>query len=158
MDSAGKLKTPCLSMSPLHNDEIEDDVLGYSQECTRFRAKEHSSHIIKSVLSKFYGKKVTKNVTHISGVHVSVNIKLATELEKPMIGCSSPRQGLEMNKLIKEKPDIKKVVLTCHKVMKQAQNATVAAELRNLTNLRPKMWNKTRWRGKYITVNQYHKM
>ena len=32
---------------------------------------------------------------------------------------------------------------------------TYAAELRNLTSLRSKLWNKTRWRGKFQTVLRY---
>ena len=100
-----------------------------------------------------------KNVTHVGGDHVTSNIKLAEEqLKKPMVGCRNHRQSLELNRMMSKVSVVKNVVQTCHKVMRKASTNKVAAELRNTTNLRAKLYNKTRWRGKFETVKQYLKM
>ena len=154
MDDNGKLQVPLLSMSPL----TEEDNMGNQTECIQFRAAEHASHI-QMILERDYGKTVKKNVTHVGGDHVTSNIKLAEEqLKKPMVGCRSHRQSLELNRMMSKVSVVKNVVQTCHKVMRKASTNKVAAELRNTTNLRAKLYNKTLWRGKFETVKQYLKM
>ena len=155
--SGGKVEANLLSMSPLHSDKISDDIFGYQNECTCFCATDHAKHIC-SIL-KHYNKSVSKNVTHIGGDHASFDIKHARELTKPLVGCRSRCQVLEMNLPINEQEWLKPVVNTCHKAMKKAFVDTVAAaELQNLTKLHPKQYNKTYWHGKFLTVNQYNKL
>ena len=157
MTAKGELETPLLSMRPLQKCERDDDTFGYHAECTRFRASDHALHI-KAMLRNLYDKSVTRNVTHIGGDHASVNVKLAQELGKPLVGCRSHRQSLELNRLFNHRPNLKRALQTCHKVMRRTSKTSLSAHLRNHTHLRPKMWNKTRWRGKFLTVEQYLKM
>jgi hypothetical protein len=146
MDVKGNLQIVLLSMAPLMEG---DDI-----QATNFRAEDHIVHI-RSVLKDFYGKSVNKNVVYLGGDNCSVNRKLAAQMEKPLVGCGSHRHALEMKRYVKEHPALKAAIQTCHKVMKKSKTLKVAAELRNVTRLRPKLFNKTRWRGQATTVKRY---
>ena len=93
----GTLKVALLSMSPLVSMNKSND-----DEAIRYRAVEHAGHI-KRILRLYYNKSCTKNVVYLGGDHTSVNRKTAEILKKPLVGCRSHRQSLEMKRFIKKK-------------------------------------------------------
>jgi hypothetical protein len=66
-----------------------------------------------------------------------------------LIGCGCHPHSLEMNRFIEEQP------VTLRDLMVESRKLKNFAQLRNLTDLRPKMFNKTRWSSKYDMTDRY---
>ena len=137
--------------------DTEAEIQG--KEATDATAETHVAHI-KSTLQKHHGKSVKHNALCLTGDNTNTNPKIAKLLQKTLIGCRSHRHNLEMERFINQQPIANKRVLqTAHKSqIKATESANMMAKLRNLTKSKPKIMNETRWRGKFLCINQFSKL
>jgi len=139
------------------DEDLEEEATARWVEATDFKATTHLDHI-KKILEDNYGKNIDANVSNFCGDNCSTNIKLALLAKKPFVGCASHRHSLEINHFTKEQPNMKYAVDTTHAVMTQAKQLKTSAALRNLTHLRAKVDQPTRWSSKAAMLNRFQEL
>ncbi len=91
--------------------------------------------------------------------NASTNIRLSKFTGMPHIGCNSHRLNLEVNQIISSHLDLGRTIECVRDTMKSAKmKLKNAAVLRNITDLKPKLYNNTRWSGKCAILTRFDKM
>jgi hypothetical protein len=122
---------------------------GQSQsEAVRFRADEFCN-FFEHTLKDFYKVDIKKWCKAIIADNAPTNIKITKDLKIPHVGCYSHKLSLDVEEMVKASDDMKNTIAKVHDVMACAkQKLRNAALLRNITDLRPILENKTWWSGK----------
>lgn len=82
-----------------------------------------------------------------------MNRRTARIAGKPHIGCASHKLNLEVREMLCKHPDLCGVIKSVHDIMKMAKSLKNQAILRNLTDLKPILHNKTRWSSQSDMLN-----
>ncbi len=72
-----------------------------------------------------------------------------------MIRCNSHKLNLEVNHMCGKKTDLDNAILSGHGTVRSAKTLKNAAVLRNLTELKRIMHNRTRWSGKVHMIRRF---
>ncbi|RLN98007.1 hypothetical protein BBJ28_00014077 [Nothophytophthora sp. Chile5] len=115
-------------------------------------ADAHGEHI-ETVL-RVYGKGLD-DICFLMGDNCATNQSLATDLEVPLIGCSSHRFNLAVNRLLEDYQDQIAVMQNVMILLRQPNNAAV---LGRATSLKPIKANATRWSSTYAMLERYVKI
>jgi hypothetical protein len=82
--------------------------------------------------------------------NTATNLRAARLRNKPHVGCNNHKLNLDIELMVSGDNQLSQAIDCIHETMKAAkQKLKNSALLRNLTVLKPKMHNKTRWSGKY---------
>ena len=88
--------------------------------------------------------------------NASVNRSIAMKLGIKHIGCKSHQLALDVKDMLKADADTATLLQHVHKTMSSIKTKNSnAALLRNVTELKPVLDNKTRWSGKFYMVERY---
>lgn len=146
-----------IAASPMANaSDDEDDGKSAAELAEKiwFNAATHLEFFRQNFT--FFGQDLDKWCVCVFCENYNRNRKIATDCEKPMVGCYSHKLNLEVNKMIDDVVDLNRVVKSIHKTMKAAKwRLKNPAMLRNITTLRPLLTNATRWSGKCNMVNRF---
>eukprot|EP00171_Calliarthron_tuberculosum_P004682 IDg4682t1 len=74
---------------------------------------------------------------------------------QPFVGCNSHKLNLEVNLMVDSQSDMRYVIESVHGTMASDKQLKDAAILRNLTDYKPFMHNKTRWSGKLHILHRF---
>ncbi|RLN52051.1 hypothetical protein BBJ28_00021775 [Nothophytophthora sp. Chile5] len=132
---AGKRRERLLSLSPL--DEGSQDV-------------EVHIEMFKCVLA-LYNKDIAM-VAFLVGDNCSINQRIATLLELPLVGCASHRYNLAVNRFL---APYEVELAGLNSLMVQLRHCNNAAELAKHTDLKPIKRNDTRWSSTFQMVLRY---
>ncbi|KAF1780906.1 Ribonuclease H-like domain [Phytophthora cactorum] len=138
----GNLKTPMLSMarcSTRSNDDLSAE-----------------SHLdfLATMLPRDFGVQLVQ-CRFIVGDNCSVNRRLATLMEVPLVGCASHRLNLAVqDDLAAHEDDLAAV----QALMIKLRTLTESAKLRLKTDLRPVIRQQTRWSSTFAMVKRYFEL
>ena len=143
----GTLKTPLLSMAPLHSVDVEatDDASKIAHG-----AREHVL-FIKSTLETY--SRTLENAKYIVCDNCSVNKRMAKDLGVPMVGCASHRFNLAVQKYMSS--GYKEVIDVVHKIMVKLKTLNNGVRLRSMTDLTPNLFNATRWSSYFAMLKRF---
>jgi len=131
----GLLRQPLLALSPL--DEGSQDADAHIE-------------LLRTVLDVY--NKTLSMVRFIVSDNCSTNQSVATKLGCPLIGCSSHRFNLAVNKFL---TDYEPVLDQVNNLMSQLRRPNAAAELAKHTELHAVKRNATRWSSTFEMVLSY---
>jgi hypothetical protein len=141
-----------LSVSPMPATADEDDT---SPETAKFNAKVHANYFT-TTLHDYYDIDLKRWAKAIIADNAPTNIKTAKILKIPHVGCCSHKLNLDVELMVSGNSQMKETISTIHDVMACAkQKLRNAAVLRNITDLRPVLENKTRWSGKVAMLARF---
>jgi len=115
-------------------------------------ADAHGEHI-ETVLG-VYGKGLD-DIGFLVGDNCATNQRLASDLEVPLIGCSSHRFNLAVNRFLEDYQDQIALIQNVMILLRQPNNA---AELARVTPLKPIKSNATGWSSTYAMLERYVKI
>ncbi len=146
-----------LAVSPMGKVEEDDDTDVGDYLTANFNAEAHLNFY--SEILQFYKVKLSEWCICFVVDNPSTNIRIAKLAGIPYVGCNSHKLHLEVNVLVESHPDMRQNIDSVRDVMREAKtrlkNATV---LRNITRLKPKLDNDTRWSGKYEVLRRFELM
>lgn len=132
-------KTILLAFAPL-DDETSQDA-NYHFDYTKW--------VLEYYQSSF------ENVTAMTGDNCSTNLSFATKAQAKFVGCASHRFNLAVQDLIEEsEAPLQKV----NQLMKKLKAPIAAAKLRQVTDLKAKCFNSTRWSSAANMLERYQKI
>jgi DNA-binding transcriptional MerR regulator len=150
------LEITLLASSPMANIEQEDGfplTVDEENETTKFNAETHVQFF--SDMLALYKLTIDSWVVYSIADNCSTNKKIARLMRKPHVGCMNHKLGLEVNRMVETHNDLNTVIECTHETMRAAkQKLKNAALLRNITDLKPVMHNKTWWSGKYLMLKR----
>ena len=144
-----------LAVAPIQetdNGDSDDDQPG---ETATFDADAHCRFIRETF--KFYGA-VDFDSWCVAQIcdNASVNRSIALKLGIKHIGCKSHQLALDVKEMLKTDTRSAELLEQVHQTMVSIKTKNSnAALLRNVTDLKPVLDNKTRWSGKYSMVDRY---
>jgi hypothetical protein len=107
-------------------------------------------------LKDFYDINIKTWCKAIIADNTKTNIKIAKDLQVPHVGCYSHKLNLDVEAMLRENDHLTTSLAKIHEVMVCAkQKLRNAAVLRNITDLRPVLENKTRWSGKVAMLTRF---
>ncbi len=128
-----------------------DDV---PDETTCFTAETHV-HFFRETFHVF-GLEFQSWCKCLIGDNASVNLRIAQLCKRPHVGCASHKLNLEVQKMVKDTPQLSKTIESIHHIMRTVKSKLrYSAALRNRTELRPVLQNSTRWSGMYCMLARY---
>ena len=133
------------------------DVTGTHDEKARacqFNAQLHAEHF-RYVLDKFYGIDLSKWAVGCIADNTSTNLKTASILGIPHVGCINHLLNLDVNDWIDGDEELADVVMSLTEVMKKAKTLKNSAKLAEFTHLKPLLNNETRWSGVRIMIDRF---
>jgi hypothetical protein len=143
---------PCctlLSVAPMPTDGDT------ASETVTFNADAHSNYF-RTTLSDFYNIDITKWCKAIMADNTKTNIKITKDLGIPHVGCYNHKLNLDVEAMVRGNFELQKTISNIHDVMACAkQKLRNAAVLRNITDLRPILENKTHWSGKVAMIARF---
>ena len=83
------------------------------------------------------------------GDNCSVNIKIASLLQKPHVGCKNHKLALEVNKYMESEDELHNGIESIHTMKKIKGSTKNCAALCGMTRFKPVLFIKTGWSGKY---------
>ena len=135
--------------SPLR-DEHEEDVRSSS-----LNAEVHANHF-KKIFRSHYGLSVSEWGKACIADNTSTNRKTAKILNLPHVGCNNHKLNLDIEDWAKQDVALLDVLNSIGMTMKSAKNSLKnAAILSELTPLKPVIYNKTRWSGKFDMLSRF---
>ena len=144
-----------LSVAPM--GQINEEAMNCGAETSSFNAEAHLN-FFEQVL-KFYNLQFNKWCRCLIGDNASTNLRIAKISGIPHVGCASHKLHLEVNAMVSNHIDLKNTIDSVRETMSDARSKLKnAAILRNITDLRPKLDNDTRWSGKFEILKQFAKM
>ncbi|RHY18350.1 hypothetical protein DYB32_010395 [Aphanomyces invadans] len=154
-------KEVLLAMTPLIKDTSLADAQGVDElqegpetdEVVSHTAKKHVQWIGKQ-LSKF--KRMSSCISFVVADNCSVNKKMATDMEVPLLGCASHRFNLAVQDHMKG--EFGDLLGRVQSVMKACKALNNAGELKKLTPLKPKVLQATRWSSAYEMLVRFQKL
>ena len=141
------LSPQCLANVAVTDDSDDEEP---TNDAANFYAKDHAQYFIK--MFQYYNLNVKQWAKCSTADNTTTNVKTAKELGIPHVGCNSHKLNLDMNDWM-EAPALKNIIESVADTMKEAKNSLKNASLlRRLTSLKPVLYNKTRWSGKFINM------
>jgi hypothetical protein len=123
------------------------------EETTKFNAEAHVNFFSETL--GFYGLELQWVKASIAD-NTSTNLKVARLIGCPHVGCNNHKLNLDVELMVANTIQLKNVIENVHAVMLSAKRKLKnAALLRNLTNLKPVIHNKTRWSGKHFMLTRF---
>lgn len=164
-------KISLLSVAPLTEfpEEVDSDELGeedetligerlsqVENETVRFTAEKHEEHI-RNIMHNYYGKITEAWAVASIADNAAVCQKLARLLGLPHVGCTNHKLNLEVQLMCRDETDpIFGTLESVHETMHACKTKLVnRAVLRKVTNLAPKLNNKTRWSSKREMLERF---
>jgi len=145
-----------IGVSPLAKKEDEEDN-SLSEEATAFNAEAHLKYFRD--IFEFYDADFDDWALCLIGDNCSTNLRIASLSSKPHIGCASHKLNLEVTLMVRNDIQLRNTITGVHETMKAAKTKLKsAAILRNITTLKPILYNKTRWSGKYEMIARFTKI
>ncbi len=93
------------------------------------------------------------------GDNASTNLRIVKLARIPHVGCNSHKLNLEVNAMVDAHSDLRNTIQSVRNTMTSARSElNNSAILRNITDLRPKPDNATRWSGEYAIIYQWTRM
>ena len=133
-----------------NGDNTDDE--GQPDEAVKFTAQQHVA-FFRTTFSEFYDIDLDDWVICQTADNCNVNKKIAGILGIPLVGCKSHLLNLEVNGMVTNNQDLDSVILSIQSTMAQCKRSIKnAALLCNVTPLVAILYNKTRWSGKYQTL------
>jgi len=84
---------------------------------------------------------------------------IARMMDVPFIGCCSHKLNLQVDRMVKNHPNLQTVISDIHETMSSCRNGLkTSAMLRTLEPLRPIVENATRWSGKHAMLARFNKI
>ena len=139
IDKNGTYQETMLACRPLNDQEFLD-----APEIMEFL-----DDVVRS-----YNKKLDC-VVALMGDNCATNMKVARELNIPLLGCAAHKMNLAVNKFIDDNPDYSNLIDKITSIMNELRNLKTSGRLRKFTDLCPVRPNKTRWSGKYKMCKRY---
>jgi hypothetical protein len=142
----------CAPMAAISETNDSDDEEP-TNDAANFNAKVHAQYFIK--MFQYYNLNVKQWAKCSTADNTTTNVKTAKELGIPHVGCNSHKLNLDMNDWM-EAPALKNIIESVADTMKEAKNSLKNASLlRRLTSLKPVLFNKTRWSGKFNMLSRF---
>jgi hypothetical protein len=144
LDGKGEYNEILLSMKPILKEGTDD-----------LSAASHAKHI-ESVLEE-YGK-TTDSLLALVGDNCTVNRRLCSDLNIPLIGCAAHKFNLAVNCWIDAQgPEkyLRSTINALRTLVTKASTIKNAAQLMKTTELRPVLSNVTRWSSCYEMIERY---
>ncbi|KAG3044645.1 hypothetical protein PC121_g21778 [Phytophthora cactorum] len=138
----GKVKTPLLCMASLLN-EPDDDLSAVAH-----------MEFLANMLPRDFGKQLQQCV-FIVGDNCSVNRRLATLVNGPLVGCASHRLNLAVQQQLEDHEDN---LAEVQALMIKLRTLTQSAKLRLKTALRPVIRQETRWSSTFMMLQRYFQL
>ncbi len=159
-----KEKSECtlLAVSPMASVDdshaFDDPNKEVPNETSKFNAETHKK-FFEDTFSQYYKKDLlTWNKASICD-NTSTNLRIARLLGNPHVGCCNHKLNLDVELMVANSDDLKNCVSSVHNTMASAKmKLKNAALLRNLTELKPVLENKTRWSGKFLMFERFIKL
>lgn len=153
-DDIGRL-TPqitLLAVSPMgkvrDENEVTDPELTKEQETVKFDADAHRNFFGETM--KWYKVNAKKWIRASIADNTTTNLKIARDMGIPHVGCNSHKLNLDVERFVRNDSELSALIEKTHTLMTSAKRKLKnAALLRNETDLKPVLHNKTRWSGKY---------
>ncbi|RHY62366.1 hypothetical protein DYB34_013738 [Aphanomyces astaci] len=123
---------------------------------TSMTAEIHKTFILKSLQHYMLDRtKVESGLVALIGDNCTTNVALARLMSRPLVGCSSHRLNLGVEKYLKNSlgNELNKV----QAIMVKLRNVKASGQLRLTTMLRPVLRNETRWTGASTKLNRFVK-
>jgi hypothetical protein len=134
------------------NDDIDDgNTTKVLTPC--FSAESQSNHFKK--ILRNYGLQFDSWCVCLIGDNASVNVKTAELCKKPHIGCKNHKLNLEVNAMFKEDNELQELLEKLQKLMVSLKTLKNSAVLDAYTHLRPTLYVKTRWTGKFNVCQKF---
>lgn len=140
--SSNGYKESLIALAPLP----QEDDLG---------AEQYAS-LLEDILP-LYGKDLT-NVVALIGDNCSVNKKLSSLVDIPLIGCASHKLNLAIEQWIGREKGLSDSLQVVHNLMVKLRTIKNAAKLRELTHLGATGPIETRWSGKFEMLRRYFRI
>ena len=142
----------CAPMGAISGSDDSDDE-DPSDDAAAFNANVHAQYFIQ--MFRYYNLNVKEWAKCCTADNTSTNVKTDRILGILHIGCNSHKLNLDMNDWM-EDPILKAMIDSVASTMKEAKNSLKnAALLRRLTPLKPVLFNKTRWSGKFNMLTRF---
>lgn len=157
--SSSQILTRCnlLSVSPMVQISDEEESSSSTADTSSFNADVQLQFFKDSL--QFYNLQFSEWCLCLVGDNASTNLRVARIGNVPHVGCSSHKLHLEVNTMVASHYDMKNTIDSVRETMTSARaRLKNAAILRNITDLRPRIDNTTRWSGKYYILNQFVNM
>ena len=165
VDVADIVLLSCAPMFKVHvpdKDEDTEDPAARSEMSneytTNFTASVHAEHFRK-VFQDNYDLNVSEWAKASIADNTNTIRKLAIVLNLPHVGCSNHKLNLDIEDWTKTDVQLGRTIKSVAETMKQAKvSLKNTAVLSELTPLKPVLYNKTRWSGKFDTLSRFIKI
>jgi len=150
-------KLTLLAVSPLpHVSVHEEECSGEDEdEAVEFTAEAHVQ-FFKDTFSFYAIENIYSWLVASIADNAKVNLKVARLLKVAHIGCKSHLLNLDVEAWVDSDVSLSSTLDSVHSTMKAAKaKLKNAAILRNLTHLKPVLYNKTRWSGKSAVLERF---
>lgn len=140
-------------------DEDEDEFEGNSDDhalASSFTAKDQCEHLKKII--RYYGVEFDDWCACLIGDNAAVNIKTSRLCGVPHIGCKNHKLNLEINRMINLDRKLEDSLEKLQRLMVSLKTMKNSAALDAYTHLRPSLYVKTRWSGKYHVCRKFLKL
>jgi len=153
--SLAPMTQECVGSDSNSDDDNDQSDIEFdeSDEATKFNAEAHLNFF--RTIFIYYKQVFDQWVICLIGDNVAVNIRTSRLAGKPHVGCASHRLNLEVQAMVRKNKDMSGVIDSVHEIMKMAKRLKNQAILRNLTDLKPMLHNKTRWSSKCEMLHRF---
>jgi hypothetical protein len=157
-----ELEQILLSVAPMVRDPSTIDDPDYDEDqvdvlACEFNASQQLKHFER--ILPMYGHDFHEWCVCLLGDNASVNLKTAELAEMPHIGCKNHKLNLEVNNMVKRNDARLDALLNkLQRLMTNLKTMKNSASLKTFTPLKPQLYNKTRWSGKYKVIRKFVKI
>ncbi len=151
----------CAPMGKIDATDEEDTdtapigIDSHEERSSKFTAEVHAAHF-KQIFFECYGISLTDWAKAAVADNTTTNRKTCRILGLPHVGCNNHKLNLDMESWVTADNELKETLEKIASTMKSAKNSLKnAAILSELTNLKPVLYNKTRWSGKFDTIDRF---
>ena len=124
----------------------------YDKTTAVFNSQVHVEHFRK-VFKKYFDIELSKWCKCSIADNTATNRKIAKILNVPHVGCNNHKYNLDIEDWVRSDELFKETLSSVALTMKEAKGSiNNVAVLSEITDLKPILYNKTRWSGKYHTL------
>jgi hypothetical protein len=164
-----RTKIMLLSVAPMQSNGKRKRYEDYDEECEDDDNEGAEKRLVPSFTADsqaIHFKKILRNFkidfdrwcVCLIGDNAAVNIKTADLCKKPHIGCKSHKLNLEVNAMLRIDNRLKTMLDSLQGLMLSLKTLKNSAVLDAYTQLRPTLFGKTRWNGKYKICEKFLKL
>jgi len=155
----------CAPMAKIDaGNQTDTDITSISVEAeversSKFTAEVHAEHF-KKVFLDTYGVTLGNWAKAAIAKNTTTNKKNCRILALPHVGCNNYKLNLDMESWVSVDVELKQTLESITSTMKSAKNSSLknAAILSLLIDLKPVLYNKTRWSEKFNTFDRFIKI